>query len=151
MRAQTLYIYIWFLFTVKWEIYMAELIRVLAYNPKPGKCKKFQGYFNFTFLASFFCKGSLYGFRCQVFALRNLTSLFYLPQAYFGLHGPLGNRMFDLVTQNRKDQKLTFEDLVIAKVSLEDNWMSSVIRKILSFNFWTCSFDWKIHYACLLL
>ncbi|KAI5318893.1 hypothetical protein L3X38_038601 [Prunus dulcis] len=35
---------------------------------------------------------------------------------YFGLHGPLGDRMFDLVTQQqRKDQKLTFEDLVIAK------------------------------------
>lgn len=37
-------------------------------------------------------------------------------QNYFGLHGPLGDRMFDLVTQQRKDQKLTFEDLVIAKV-----------------------------------
>ncbi|ONH95975.1 hypothetical protein PRUPE_7G099200 [Prunus persica] len=36
-------------------------------------------------------------------------------QNYFGLHGPLGDRMFDLVTQQRKDQKLTFEDLVIAK------------------------------------
>ncbi|PQM36084.1 TLD domain-containing protein 1 isoform X2 [Prunus yedoensis var. nudiflora] len=34
---------------------------------------------------------------------------------YFGLHGPLGDRMFDLVTQQRKDQNLTFEDLVIAK------------------------------------
>lgn len=26
--------------------------------------------------------------------------------------------MFDLVTQKRKDQKLTYEDLVIAKVSI---------------------------------
>ncbi|KAL6988473.1 hypothetical protein U1Q18_014223 [Sarracenia purpurea var. burkii] len=36
-------------------------------------------------------------------------------KAYFGIHGLLGDRMFDLVTQKRKDQKLTFEDLVIAK------------------------------------
>ncbi|GKV07299.1 hypothetical protein SLEP1_g19094 [Rubroshorea leprosula] len=32
-------------------------------------------------------------------------------QAYFGLKGALGERLFDLVTQQRKDQKLTFEDL----------------------------------------
>jgi len=38
-------------------------------------------------------------------------------QSYFGLHGPIGERMFDLVTQERKDQRLTFEDLVVAKVS----------------------------------
>ena len=37
-------------------------------------------------------------------------------QAYFGIRGPLGARLFNLVTQNRNDQKLTFEDLVIAKV-----------------------------------
>ncbi|KAG5583133.1 hypothetical protein H5410_053760 [Solanum commersonii] len=36
-------------------------------------------------------------------------------KAYIGVEGPLGDRMFDLVTQKRKDQKLTFEDLVIAK------------------------------------
>ncbi|OAY42960.1 MTOR-associated protein MEAK7 [Manihot esculenta] len=36
-------------------------------------------------------------------------------QAYFGLNGPSGERLFDLVTQKRKDDKLTFEDLVIAK------------------------------------
>ncbi|KAF8397951.1 hypothetical protein HHK36_016877 [Tetracentron sinense] len=36
-------------------------------------------------------------------------------QMYFGIHGPLGERMFHLITQKRKDQKLTFEDLVIAK------------------------------------
>ncbi|KAK9290916.1 hypothetical protein L1049_009095 [Liquidambar formosana] len=39
--------------------------------------------------------------------------------SYFGLHGPLGERMFDLVTRNRKDQRLTFEDLVIAKGTFE--------------------------------
>lgn len=38
-------------------------------------------------------------------------------QAYIGIEGPLGDRLFDLVTQKRKDQKLTFQDLVIAKVS----------------------------------
>lgn len=32
----------------------------------------------------------------------------------------MGDRMFDLVTQKRKDQKLTYEDLVIAKVSVFD-------------------------------
>uniref|UniRef100_A0A0R0EQE1 TLDc domain-containing protein n=1 Tax=Glycine max TaxID=3847 RepID=A0A0R0EQE1_SOYBN len=40
-------------------------------------------------------------------------------QSYFGLHGPLGERMFDLVTQERKDQRLTFEDLVDAKATYE--------------------------------
>ncbi|KAG5055732.1 hypothetical protein AAZX31_03G179600 [Glycine max] len=47
----------------------------------------------------------------------------YIPpsvfQSYFGFHGPLGERMFDLVTQERKDQKLTFEDLVVAKATYE--------------------------------
>lgn len=41
---------------------------------------------------------------------------FVLSQTYFGLKGALGDRMFDLVTQQRKNGKLTFEDLVIAKV-----------------------------------
>ncbi|WCJ34227.1 TLD-domain containing nucleolar protein [Euphorbia peplus] len=36
-------------------------------------------------------------------------------QEYFGLKGPLGKRLFDLVTRKRKDDKLSFEDLVIAK------------------------------------
>ncbi|GLT90051.1 hypothetical protein SLE2022_080030 [Rubroshorea leprosula] len=40
-------------------------------------------------------------------------------QAYFGLKGALGERLFDLVTQQRKDRKLTFEDLVIAKGTYE--------------------------------
>ncbi|RDX58472.1 TLD domain-containing protein 1 [Mucuna pruriens] len=40
-------------------------------------------------------------------------------QSYFRLHGPLGERMFDLVTQERKDQRLTFEDLVVAKATYE--------------------------------
>ncbi|KAK7378831.1 hypothetical protein VNO80_04279 [Phaseolus coccineus] len=40
-------------------------------------------------------------------------------QSYFGLRGPLGERMFDVVTQERKDQRLTFEDLVVAKATYE--------------------------------
>ncbi|XP_009599099.1 uncharacterized protein [Nicotiana tomentosiformis] len=40
-------------------------------------------------------------------------------KGYIGVEGPLGDRMFDLVTQKRKDQKLTFEDLVIAKGTYE--------------------------------
>ncbi|KAG9455016.1 hypothetical protein H6P81_007920 [Aristolochia fimbriata] len=40
-------------------------------------------------------------------------------QAYFGIHEPLGSRLFDLVTQKRNDGKLTFEDLVIAKAVYE--------------------------------
>ncbi|KAE8098615.1 hypothetical protein FH972_016661 [Carpinus fangiana] len=40
-------------------------------------------------------------------------------KTYFGLHGPLGDRMFDLVSQQRKDQRLTFQDLVIAKGTYE--------------------------------
>uniref|UniRef100_A0A2N9INF0 TLDc domain-containing protein n=1 Tax=Fagus sylvatica TaxID=28930 RepID=A0A2N9INF0_FAGSY len=38
---------------------------------------------------------------------------------YFGLHGPLGDRMFDLLSQQRKDQRLSFQDLVIAKGTYE--------------------------------
>ncbi|KAK9058691.1 hypothetical protein SSX86_023533 [Deinandra increscens subsp. villosa] len=40
-------------------------------------------------------------------------------KVYIGFEGPLGDRLYDLVTQNRKDQKLTFEDLVIAKGTYE--------------------------------
>ncbi|KAG6553583.1 hypothetical protein Mapa_004497 [Marchantia paleacea] len=40
-------------------------------------------------------------------------------QAYFGIHGALGNRLFDVVTQMRKDQCMYFEDLVIAKAKYE--------------------------------
>lgn len=40
-------------------------------------------------------------------------------KAYIGIDGPLGDRMFDLVTQKRKDQKLTFQDLIIAKGTYE--------------------------------
>ncbi|OMO82493.1 hypothetical protein CCACVL1_11938 [Corchorus capsularis] len=40
-------------------------------------------------------------------------------QAYFGLKGPLGERMFNLATQGRKDDKLTFVDLVITKATYE--------------------------------
>jgi hypothetical protein len=65
----------------------------------------------------FFCE---HGGSCLI------SSSFTPSQAHFGLHGPLGDRMFDLVTQQRKDQKLTFEDLVVAKViSVEptcDSW-----------------------------
>ena len=39
-----------------------------------------------------------------------------MSQEYFGLSGSLGERMFDMVTQRRKDDKMTYEDLVIAKV-----------------------------------
>ncbi|KAK6244465.1 hypothetical protein QUC31_010874 [Theobroma cacao] len=40
-------------------------------------------------------------------------------QVYFGLKGPLGDRMFDLATQGRKDDKLSFEDLVTTKGTYE--------------------------------
>ncbi|XP_006287755.2 TLD domain-containing protein 1 isoform X1 [Capsella rubella] len=40
-------------------------------------------------------------------------------QEYFGLSGCLGERIFDMVTQHRKDDKMTFEDLVIAKATYE--------------------------------
>ncbi|KAK9755306.1 hypothetical protein RND81_01G016900 [Saponaria officinalis] len=40
-------------------------------------------------------------------------------KGYFGIPGCLGDRMFDLITQKRHDEKLTFEDLVIAKGTYE--------------------------------
>ncbi|KAL6145504.1 hypothetical protein ACLB2K_056190 [Fragaria x ananassa] len=58
-------------------------------------------------------------------------------QSYFGLHGPLGDRMFDLVTQQRKDQKLTFEDLVVAKGTYEKGTRDDIeefIYKLLDLN-----------------
>lgn len=36
-------------------------------------------------------------------------------QAYYGIHGALGARLFDLASRMRKDQMLTYEDLVIVK------------------------------------
>lgn len=36
-------------------------------------------------------------------------------QVYYGIHGALGARLFDLASRMRKDQKLTYEDLVIVK------------------------------------
>ncbi|KAL8505146.1 hypothetical protein ACS0TY_016379 [Phlomoides rotata] len=40
-------------------------------------------------------------------------------KGYIEIDGPLGDRVFDLVSQKRKDQRLTFEDLVIAKATYE--------------------------------
>lgn len=36
-------------------------------------------------------------------------------QAHFGIHGSLGGRLFDLITQKRENKSLYYEDLVIAK------------------------------------
>ncbi|CAN1133994.1 MTOR-associated protein MEAK7 [Linum perenne] len=38
-----------------------------------------------------------------------------LLKEYFGLKGSLGQRLFDLISQERKDGRIRFEDLVIAK------------------------------------
>ncbi|OAE33265.1 hypothetical protein AXG93_1200s1270 [Marchantia polymorpha subsp. ruderalis] len=46
--------------------------------------------------------------------------------AYFGIHGALGNRLFDVVTQMRKDQCMYFEDLVIAKAKYEKGGPSEI-------------------------
>ncbi|XP_071720389.1 uncharacterized protein [Rutidosis leptorrhynchoides] len=40
-------------------------------------------------------------------------------KVYTGIKGPVADRLYDLVTQNRKDHKLTFQDLVIAKGTYE--------------------------------
>ncbi|KAG2262745.1 hypothetical protein Bca52824_069824 [Brassica carinata] len=58
-------------------------------------------------------------------------------QAYFGLSGSLGERMFDMVTQHRKDGKLTYEDLVIAKATYEkgtDDEIAEFIYQTLDVN-----------------
>ncbi|XP_076901239.1 uncharacterized protein LOC143555601 isoform X2 [Bidens hawaiensis] len=52
--------------------------------------------------------------RCSIHSPLSLKAA-----VYTGIKGPLGDRLFDLVTQNRKDQQLTFEDLVIAKGTYE--------------------------------
>ncbi|KAI4378654.1 hypothetical protein MLD38_016105 [Melastoma candidum] len=40
-------------------------------------------------------------------------------QEHFGLSGPLSERLFDVITCRRKDRRLLFEDLVIAKATYE--------------------------------
>ncbi|KAG9135692.1 hypothetical protein Leryth_002420 [Lithospermum erythrorhizon] len=40
-------------------------------------------------------------------------------KGYVGIEGPLGDRLYNLITRNRNDEKLTFEDLVIAKGTYE--------------------------------
>ncbi|KAK0584598.1 hypothetical protein LWI29_015932 [Acer saccharum] len=58
-------------------------------------------------------------------------------QSYFGLNGPLGERMFDLITQQRHDHKLTFQDLVIAKATYEkgaNNEIEEFLYRLLDVN-----------------
>ncbi|AEE86318.1 Calcium-binding EF-hand family protein [Arabidopsis thaliana] len=58
-------------------------------------------------------------------------------QEYFGLSGSLGERIFDMVTQHRKDDKMTFEDLVIAKATYEkgtDDEIAEFIYQTLDVN-----------------
>lgn len=45
--------------------------------------------------------------------------------------------MFDLVTQQRKDQKLTFEDLVVAKVKYF--LLNPIVKLLCLFGFWLLS------------
>ncbi|GAV70521.1 TLD domain-containing protein, partial [Cephalotus follicularis] len=55
-------------------------------------------------------------------AQSNSNGLYISPnvfQIYLGLKGPLAERLFNLVTQHRKDHQLTYEDLVIAKGTYE--------------------------------
>ncbi|EYU38669.1 hypothetical protein ABFS82_12G153900 [Erythranthe guttata] len=54
---------------------------------------------------------------------------------YIGIDGPLGDRVFDLVSQKRRDQRITFEDLVIAKATYEKGTnedMEEFIYKLLN-------------------
>eukprot|EP00252_Welwitschia_mirabilis_P008534 TRINITY_DN2043_c0_g1_i1.p1 TRINITY_DN2043_c0_g1~~TRINITY_DN2043_c0_g1_i1.p1 ORF type:complete len:424 (-),score=84.25 TRINITY_DN2043_c0_g1_i1:302-1573(-) len=51
-------------------------------------------------------------------------------QAYFGIHGALGARLFDLVTRRRKDEQLTFEDLVISKSIYEKGFEQEIEKFI---------------------
>ncbi|GAB4856307.1 hypothetical protein Ancab_014235 [Ancistrocladus abbreviatus] len=58
-------------------------------------------------------------------------------KAYFGIPDPLGGRMFDLATEKRRDQKLTFEDLVIAKAVYEKGTKDEIeefIHQLLDIN-----------------
>ncbi|XP_039133921.1 uncharacterized protein LOC120270909 isoform X1 [Dioscorea cayenensis subsp. rotundata] len=40
-------------------------------------------------------------------------------QSYFKIHGPLSSRLIDLITQNRRDGMLTYDDLLITKATYE--------------------------------
>lgn len=40
-------------------------------------------------------------------------------QAYYGIHGSIGSRLFNLVSSSRKDQRIYYEDLVMAKATYE--------------------------------
>ncbi|KAJ0973379.1 hypothetical protein J5N97_021338 [Dioscorea zingiberensis] len=40
-------------------------------------------------------------------------------QSYFNIHGPLADRLLDLLTQNRRDSMITYDDLLITKATYE--------------------------------
>ncbi|KAM0940406.1 hypothetical protein DsansV1_C18g0149871 [Dioscorea sansibarensis] len=41
-------------------------------------------------------------------------------QSYFKIYGPLASRLIDLITQNRRDGMLTYDDLLITKLLAGD-------------------------------
>ena len=44
------------------------------------------------------------------------ASPFALMQEYYGIHGSLGARLFDLATSHRQDGQMTYEDFILLKV-----------------------------------
>ena len=49
-------------------------------------------------------------------------------QDFYGIHGSLGARLFDLATSHRQDGQMTYEDFILLKV--HDNIMKSAITYI---------------------
>ncbi|GAA0176251.1 hypothetical protein LIER_29276 [Lithospermum erythrorhizon] len=47
-------------------------------------------------------------------------------KGYVGIEGPLGDRLYNLITRNINDEKLTFEDLVMAKGTYEKGSINEI-------------------------
>jgi len=63
--------------------------------------------------------------------LRFLTGLALFAQDYYGVGGPLGDRLFQLVAkESGGSDGVTFEDLIISKVSARLSSIHSVVRLV---------------------
>ena len=91
------------------EDHKSLFVSLAAQSQSDGKYI-FPSVFKVSFFAHSFTFPNPPNFQHSTFAS-------FFSQRYFGLHGPLGDRMFDLLSQQRKDQRLSFQDLIIAKVT----------------------------------
>lgn len=65
--------------------------------------------------------------------LRFVTGLALFAQAYYGVRGALGDRLFQLVAkESGGSDGVTFEDLIISKVSARLNSIHSIVHLVVA-------------------